>query len=173
MRLDHHDDVLPIDPDLSPTDPAEPRVTPPRPRSRAHLHRSRPDVLVAIGLGGMLGAAGRRGMSLWLPTHAGRFPWGTFWTNLAGSFLLGLVLVLILERFPPTRYLRPFVATGVIGAFTTMSTYEVETALLLKDGYLLAGVVYGVGSLFAGLGLAYAGIATGRRLAPHRAAVRS
>jgi CrcB protein len=130
-------------------------------------------VLAAIGLGGMIGTAGRRGMSLWLPTHAGRFPWGTFWTNLAGSFLLGLVLVLIVERLPPSRYLRPFVATGMIGAFTTMSTYEVETALLLKDGHLLTGLAYGAGSLFAGLGMAYAGIVAGRRLAPHRAAVRS
>jgi CrcB protein len=170
--LDHHDDVLPIDPDLAPTDPAEPRVSPPRPRSQSHLHRARPDVLAAIGLGGMLGAAGRRGMSVWLPTQVGQFPWGTFWTNLAGSFLLGLVLVLILERFPPSRYLRPFVATGVIGAFTTMSTYEVEVTLLLKDGHLLTGLVYGAGSLLAGLGLAYAGIVTGRRLAPHRVAAQ-
>jgi CrcB protein len=129
--------------------------------------RARPDVLAVIAAGGMLGASARYGIARWLPTEPCRFPWATFWTNLSGSFLLGLFLVLVLERFPPTRYLRPFVATGIIGAFTTMSTYEVETALLVKDGHLLTALLYGVGSLFAGVVLAYAGIRAGR-LTPQR-----
>jgi CrcB protein len=114
----------------------------------------------------MIGASARYGIAEALPTDPGGFPWATFWTNLSGSFLLGLFLVLVLERFPPTRYLRPFVATGILGAFTTMSTYEVETALLLKDGHTVTGLLYGIGSLLAGLAVAYAGIRAGRRIPP-------
>lgn len=130
--------------------------------------RAQPDVLAVIALGGMLGASARYGLAQWLPTGTDRFPWATFWTNLSGSFVLGLLLVLLLERFPPTRLLRPFLATGILGAFTTMSTYEVETALLIKDGHAATGVVYGVGSLIAGLALAYLGIHVGRLAPPRR-----
>lgn len=124
--------------------------------------RLRADVLAVVAAGGMLGASARYGIARWLPVEPGRFPWATFWTNLAGSFLLGLLLVVLLERFPPGRYARPFLATGIIGAFTTMSTYQVETALLIKDGRTLTAVAYGVGSLLAGLALAFAGIVAGR-----------
>ena len=118
--------------------------------------------LGVIALGGMLGAAARFKLAEALPTKPGHFPWATFWTNLSGSFVLGFVLIMLLERFPPTRYVRLFIATGILGAFTTMSTYAVETALLTKDGHAATAVLYGVGSVAAGIFLAYAGIATGR-----------
>jgi CrcB protein len=142
-------------------------------RLRGPSGRAQPDVLAVIALGGMLGASARYGVAQWLPNGAERFPWATFCTNLSGSFLLGLLLVLLLERFPPTRLLRPFLATGILGAFTTMSTYEVETALLVKDGHAVTGIIYGVGSLIAGLALAYFGIHAGRLARPrHREAHR-
>ena len=128
--------------------------------------RTQPDVLAVIAVGGMLGASARYGIAEALPTDPTGFPWATFWTNLSGSFLLGLLLVVVLERFPPGRYLRPFAATGVLGAFTTMSTYEVEIALLVKDGHAATGLLYGVGSLLAGLVLAYAGVHVGRLASP-------
>ncbi len=136
-------------------------------RPHRRPHRARPDVLGVIAAGGMLGASARYGIAQWLPTRPGRFPWATFWTNVAGSFVLGLLLVLLLERFPPTRLVRPFLATGILGAFTTMSTYEVETALLIKDGHTLTAMAYGLGSVVAGLVLAYVGILAGR-LTPGR-----
>jgi fluoride exporter len=171
MDEDHR--VIPIDPDLDPSDPAEPTVAPSRPRSRRHRRRAEPDVLAAIALGGMLGASARYGITQLLPTSGGAFPWATFVENLSGSFLLGLLLVLLLERFPPSRYLRPFLATGILGAFTTMSTYQLETALLLKDGHPTTAIVYWLGSLSAGLALAYAGIAAGRLTPPrHTEATR-
>lgn len=148
MRDD--DAVIPIDPDLAP-------------RAR----RARPDVLAVIAAGGMLGATARFKLSEALPTEAGHFPWATFWTNLSGSFVLGFLLIVLLERFPPTRYLRPFLATGILGAYTTMSTYAVETALLFKDGHAAIGLLYGLGSIVAGVFVAYAGIVAAR-LAPRR-----
>jgi fluoride exporter len=136
------------------------------PRNPSH-RRVRPDVLAVIAIGGMLGATARFKLAEAVPTRAGRFPWATFWTNLSGSFLLGFLLIVVLERFPPTRYVRPFLATGILGAYTTMSTFAVETALLIKDGHATTGALYGLGSIFAGVFLAYAGIAAGR-LTPQR-----
>jgi CrcB protein len=164
--------VVPVDPDLDPADPGQPDDRglgrPGRPR---RPRRARPDVLAAVAAGGMVGASARHALAEWLPAAPGRFPWATFWTNLSGSFLLGLFLVLLLERLPPTRHLRPFVATGVFGAFTTMSTYQVETALLVRDGHPLTAALYAVGSLAAGVVLAYAGMRAARRATPPRTAV--
>lgn len=161
------DAVLPIDPDLDPSDPAEPALVGHRRATSRRNSRVQPDVLAVIALGGMFGATARYGLGRAIPVRPQQFPWATFWTNLSGSFVLGFLLVVLLERFPPTRYLRPFLATGIIGAFTTMSTYLVDTALLLKDGHILTGLIYGVGSLVAGLLLAYAGVVAGR-LMPER-----
>lgn len=119
-------------------------------------------ILAVIALGGMIGASARYGLARWVPTRPGHFPWATFWTNLSGSLLLGVLLVLVLERLRPTAYVRPFAATGILGAFTTMSTYQVETALLLKDGHLLTAAVYGLGSPAAGILLAFAGMRAAR-----------
>lgn len=97
----------------------------------------------------------------------GSFPWATFWTNVSGSFALGVVLALIVDRFPPSRYLRPFVATGFLGAYTTYSTFAVETDVLFKDGHAAVAVAYVAASLVAGFLAVWAGIrlaAVGRRL---------
>ncbi len=94
------------------------------------------DVLGAIALGGMIGATARYKLATWITVPAGTFPWATFWTNLSGSFVLGFLLVLLLERFPPTRYARAFAGTGVLGAYTTFSTFSVETDVLIKDGHV-------------------------------------
>ena len=112
----------------------------------------------------MVGASGRHAVAQWLPANSGGFPWATFWTNVSGSFLLGLLLVFLLERFPPTRLVRPFLATGILSAFTTMSTAQVEAALLAKDGHAATAAVYGLASLLVGLVLAYVGILAGRLL---------
>jgi len=160
------DAALPIDPDLAPTDPAEPTVGRAHPRRPRH-GRAQPDVLAVIAAGGMVGATARYALARALPTQPGHFPWATFWTNVSGSFVLGFLLVVLLERFRPTRHLRPFLATGILGAYTTMSTYLVETAVLIKDGHATTGMVYGVGSLVVGLALTYLGIALAR-LTPER-----
>jgi len=151
----------PIDPDLAPDDPGAP--APDRPaRPGRTVRRAQPDVLAAIAIGGMLGAAARFRLAEALPTEPGRFPWATFWTNVSGSFVLGFGLILLLERFPPTRLVRPFFATGILGAYTTMSTFLVETAVFVKDGHVATGVVYAAASAAVGIALAYAGIAAGR-----------
>jgi fluoride exporter len=125
-------------------------------------------VLAAIAAGGALGAPARYEVAQIIHVAPDTFPWATFWTNVSGSFALGFLLVLLIERYPPTRYLRPFFATGFLGAFTTFSTFAVETDLLIKDGHAALGLVYALVSLAAGFAAVWVGI-LGARLAPARA----
>ena len=127
--------------------------------------RNDPAVLAAIAAGGALGAPARYGVAQLVHVGPGSFPWATFWTNVSGSFALGLVLVVLVARFPPTTFLRPFVATGFLGAYTTYSTFAVETVLLARDGAVGLACAYTTASLVAGLGAAAGGMVLGRRLA--------
>lgn len=117
--------------------------------------------VVAVAAGGALGAPARHAISLAVDISPGTFPWGTFWTNVSGSFALGCFLALVLARFPPTRFLRPFVATGFIGSYTTYSTFAVETDLLVENGRLGVAMAYVVASVAAGVAAAWAGALLG------------
>ena len=157
------EDDLPIDPDLAPDDPGEPttgsrQARPPRGRSRA-----RPDVLVAIAVGGSLGTLARASLGASFPTNGADFPWTTFGINVVGSFVLGLVIVLLVDRFRPPHALRPFLATGFLGGFTTFSTFTVETAQLGRHGHAPVAAAYLVASIICGLAAAWLGIVAGRK----------
>lgn len=121
-------------------------------------------VLAAIALGGALGASARAALAQLVPVEPGSFPLATLIVNVTGSFLLGAVLVLLLERFPPSRYRRPLVATGFLGAYTTYSTFAVETVMLVRDGHLTTALAYVAASLVAGLGVVWVGMSLGRAL---------
>ncbi|HVU72397.1 MAG TPA: CrcB family protein [Mycobacteriales bacterium] len=118
--------------------------------------------LGAIAAGGALGAPARYELGLAWTTSAHGFPWATFTANVSGCFLLGVLLVLVLERWPPTRYVRPFAAIGFVGAYTTWSTFVVEMSLLTKDGHGGLAVAYGAASLAAGLVATVAGMRLAR-----------
>ena len=125
--------------------------------------RAEPAVLAAVALGGALGAPARYGLAQLVHVAPGSFPWATFATNVTGSFALGLVLALVVERFPPTRYVRPFVATGFLGAYTTYSTFAVETDVLVRDGHVALAAAYASASLVCGLMASGLGLRAGRR----------
>lgn len=145
--------VVPIDPDL----PLQP------------LARLDPRAVVAVALGGALGAPARYGISQLVPTAKDAFPWATFWTNVSGAFALGFILIWLIDRYPPSTYLRPFLATGFLGAYTTFSTFAVDADLLVKDGRPGLAVLYVIASLTAGLLAVWAGIGLGRTLGPRSA----
>jgi CrcB protein len=134
--------------------------------------RVRLPVVLAVAAGGALGAPIRYELSARVHVAPGSVPWSTFWINVSGSFLLGLVLTFVLERWPPTRYVRPFLAIGVLGAYTTFSTYSVETDLLFRDGHIALGLAYALGSLAAGGVAVYLGIVAGRLWPPLRRSER-
>jgi fluoride exporter len=157
--------VVPIDPDLAPSDPGEPARG--RLRARAPASRAQWDVLAAIAAGGALGAPARYEVAQIIHIAKDTFPWATFWTNVSGSFVLGFFLIVLIERYPPTRYLRPFFATGFLGAFTTFSTFAVETDLLVKDGHAPLAVVYALASVAVGFAAVWIGMLCAR-LVPAR-----
>ena len=153
-RLPHRQPAsrLPADPDL-----------PPAP---APLHRQ-PGVLLAVALGGAVGAPLRHGLGLLVPAAASGFPRGTLLVNLVGCLLLGaLVEALALRARAGTftaRYARPFAGSGLLGAFTTYSTFAVETDRLLALGRAGVALAYVLVSLVGGLLAAAAGVAVARR----------
>lgn len=102
-------------------------------------------------------------MARLVPVSKDTFPWATFGTNVTGSLALGFVLVLIVERFPPSRYLRAFFATGFIGAYTTFSTLVVEADTLVIAGRATLALVYVAASAIAGLLAVGAGMLAGRQ----------
>jgi fluoride exporter len=126
---------------------------------------------VVLTLGGALGTNARYLLSRWVDEVAGGrgFPLGTFAVNVTGSFLVGLVAVIVLERLPPSQqmwYL--FLGTGFCGGFTTFSTFEWETFKLVRDGNFTFALLNIVGSVLVGflgviLGIAAAGLVFPRR----------
>ena len=115
-------------------------------------------MLVYIAIGGALGAVARYGLGGWVHERAGHgFPWGTLAVNLLGSLLIGFMLrYLEAARFAPE--VRALVAVGLIGAFTTFSTFSYETVALLEDGEWLRAALYVAGSVILGLAAVYAGL---------------
>ncbi|MEO0881011.1 MAG: CrcB family protein, partial [Pseudomonadota bacterium] len=91
------------------------------------------------------------------------FPWGTLIVNVAGSFVMGLLIVWFSLREPVAPALRAFLTVGVLGAFTTFSTFSLDVVTLVRDKaileaglYMAASVSVAIGALFAGMALARA-----------------
>lgn len=127
-------------------------------RFRSRRPGKRWDVPVAVAAGGALGSVLRFWLSLALPHSPGGFPWPTFAVNAVGCLVIGVFMVVISEIVVAHRLLRPFVGVGVLGGFTTFSTYVTESAgLLLAERprlalvYLLATVVVALSAVLAGV----------------------
>ena len=118
--------------------------------------------VAAIAAGGALGTLARYGTDRALVVTPTAFPWATFTVNVAGSFLLGLIVTLVVERWPPTRFVRPFAAIGFCGGFTTFSTLTVEATQRAQHGRVALAVGYVAASLVAGTVAALAGMAMAR-----------
>jgi CrcB protein len=142
---------LPVDSDVD----WEPVVGPPQP----HLA---PPVVAAVFVGGCAGGLARYGLTLALPASSTEWPWAVLIANVAGSFLLGLLLVLLLERWPSSTLVRPLLGTGFCGGFTTMSSVVVATDRLLADGHGVLALAYVATTAVTGLAAAGAGLLVGR-----------
>jgi CrcB protein len=124
-------------------------------------------VVAVVALGGGIGAAARYGASLLWPTPTGGFPWSTFWVNIAGCAVIGVFMVVITDVWAAHRLVRPFFGTGVLGGFTTFSTYAVDIERFLDDGRPRTGLAYLAATLFAALAAVWlAAAATHRLLSP-------
>ena len=112
--------------------------------------------LTAIALGGALGSVARHGMTVYFDDLLGRdFPYGIFIANIVGSAAIGVLFVLILERGLLSEVWRSLLMVGFLGAFTTFSTFSLQTIGLLQEGRLFAATIYTIGSVLLSITAAY------------------
>jgi CrcB protein len=119
-------------------------------------------VLLAVAAGGAIGAVLRYLLSGWVQGVGGaRFPWGTLAVNVVGSFALGLLMAGLLGHTVTGGTTRTFWTIGVLGAFTTFSTFSYETLALLSVGDWTAGIANVAANLGLGLAAALVGLRLG------------
>ena len=145
-------DFVPIDPDIDLHEPEQ----------RAELRRHPLTVLGTISIGGALGALARYGLGVAFPAPAAGFPWTTFSINAAGCLLIGILMVLVTEAWPTQVLVRPFVGVGILGGFTTFSTYVVDIQRLLNHRVPLTALAYLLATAVAAIAAAAAGLRIGR-----------
>jgi CrcB protein len=121
--------------------------------------------LVAIAVGGALGALARYGASSGVHALLGRaFPYGTLAVNVAGSLAMGFLYIVLLERLSLAAEWRALLLVGFLGAFTTFSTFSLETLNLVEGGEWLRAVANVVLSVVLCLFAAWLGVVLGRQL---------
>lgn len=134
--------------------------------SLASLLRGRLDLVAVIAAGGACGGGLRWTLNEMLPHTGTGFPWSTFIANVTGCFLIGVLLVLVLEVWPPSRYVRPFWGVGILGGYTTFSAYSAEAANLMRNDATPLALVYLFGSVLLGLLATWVGMALVQALRP-------
>jgi fluoride exporter len=156
---------LPVDPDVT-VDQREAM----RARSQSFLRQVRDtlarrwDILLVIAGGGALGSLARWGVGEAFSNGRGEFPWATFLVNVTGGFTLGVLMVFVIDVWAPSRFARPFFGVGVLGGFTTFSTYLLDTRALLVAHRGGLAAVYLFGTLTVGVAAVWLGIAVTRLL---------
>jgi len=144
------------------------------PAQRRELAGTPWPVLVAIAVGGALGALARYGLTVLWPHASGAFPWATFVINVSGCLLIGCLMVLVDEAGVRHRLLRPFFGVGVLGGFTTFSSYVLDVQQLLSAGAAARALLYLAGTVLAALLAVWVGrSATGIALSGLRRRIRA
>jgi CrcB protein len=144
--------------------PTDPDVDLHLSRQRWELRGAPWAVLAAVSAGGIIGACARHAVDLAWPHLPGRFPGATFVVNVSGCLLIGVLMVLITEVWSAHRLLRPFLGVGVLGGYTTFSTYAVDVQRMVAAGAARTGLIYLVGTALAALAAAYVGVTVTRRV---------
>lgn len=119
------------------------------PAQRAETLVRQWDILVAIAIGGVIGTEGRYGLGQLMPHSASQFPWSTLVVNASGCLLIGALMVMIVELTSPRRLIRPFLGVGVLGGYTTFSTFAVDADRLVSGHRALLALAYVAATLAA------------------------
>jgi CrcB protein len=120
-------------------------------------------IYLLVGLGGFLGTNARYLVANCIGGRFGTsFPYGTLVINVSGSFIIGLFLILITERFLVHPHWRLFFAVGFLGGYTTFSTFSFESLALIQNGYWRLALINVIGSVMLGLGATLCGVALAR-----------
>ena len=120
-------------------------------------------VMAVVAVGGVIGTCARYGATQIWP-HASGFDWTTFTINVTGCLLIGVLMVLVTERFTVHPLVRPFLGTGILGGYTTFSTAMVGTHSLADAGSWGTAAAYLLGTLIAAVAAVWTGVALARRL---------
>lgn len=121
--------------------------------------------VIAVALGGSVGALMRFGVSTGIANLFGRaFPYGTMVANVLGCLMMGILYVVMLERMAVAPEWRAAIQTGMLGAFTTFSTFSIETMLLIENGEAVRAVLNIVLTLGLCLSAVWLGMLMGRQL---------
>ena len=116
-------------------------------------------IWLAVGAGGAVGAMARHGVSRTALHLLGpHFPWGTLTVNAVGSFAIGALIVWLARHEPQSAALRAFLTVGLLGAFTTFSTFALDAVTLAKDRTLTIAGLYIAASVFLSIGGLVAGM---------------
>ncbi len=121
-------------------------------------------VLPVVALGGMLGASARHALELAWPAAVDGFPWATFLTNVSGCLLIGLLMVQVVEVGQAHPLVRPFLGVGVLGGYTTFSTYAVQATTLTDASRPGLALLYLLSTLAGALVAVAAGVFAARGL---------
>jgi CrcB protein len=119
---------------------------------------------VGVAGAGAVGALARWGLSTAIGARVSGFPWGTLVVNVTGSFVLGLLFAILTERVESSAAMRLTLMTGLLGAYTTFSTFSLETFRLLEDAAYGSAALNVAGNLALGLVAVTAGVAVARAL---------
>jgi fluoride exporter len=132
----------------------------PERRHRREVLRVRPYLWAAAG--GVLGALARWGVMPAQPHSPGSWLWTTLTVNLTGCFLIGVLIAVLAARAPEAPWLRPFLFTGILGGYTTYSTFAVEVVQAVEEGRWVLAAAYVVVSVVGGVLAVVAGAAGAR-----------
>jgi CrcB protein len=122
-------------------------------------------VFFAVGLGGALGATARYGVDRFIEHRVFTiFPWSTFAINVTGCFAAGLVIASLVDRHHLPLWVRAGLVVGVLGGYTTFSTFAQESLDLIEERHLVLALAYSLESVVVGVIAAFAGTFVGRTL---------
>ena len=121
-------------------------------------------VMLAVALGGALGAVARYGLDRLIERRTfGLFPWSTFAINASGCVVIGVVIAALVDRHHTPAWLRVGLVMGVLGGYTTFSTFAQETLDLVEESRLGLALAYSAGSVTVGVAAVFVGMHAGRR----------
>ncbi|WP_055564247.1 fluoride efflux transporter CrcB [Streptomyces atriruber] len=134
------------------------------------MTRDEGKTVAVVAAGGGIGAVARYAAAVEWPAASDGFPWTTLVVNAAGCAAIGVLMVLVTEVGTAHPLVRPFLGTGVLGGFTTFSTYAVDIERLVRGGHARTGLAYLALTLVAALAAVWAAAWTTRRVAAARTA---
>lgn len=121
--------------------------------------------ILLVAIGGALGSVARYLVGLGMTRLLGvSFPWGTLTVNIVGSFAIGILTELVARRFDASTELRLLLVVGILGGFTTFSSFSLDTMALVERGATASAVAYVGASIVLSLSAAFGGLLLGRSL---------